>query len=178
MFVPGVNTNYQLFADGSLIGGEGLMPPHEHAYYYPTAVFLLPHVEHARTVFIAFRIWHWPDWATYASGGLRPGLPIGKKELIQKRGAAVDHSRAWSVASDCFLATLEMLAGFAALALFASRTREREYLWFAIMVLLDASSSYFDISFVYFHPIGIFEHEIIGFLLLARSSVRLERVFG
>lgn len=167
MYVPYVHTSYQLFADGHLIGGEGEMPPHEHAYYSPHAVYLLPHFDHAHTVTIAFRVWHWPDWAAYASGGLQRGILIGKKELIQRRGAYADYGLAWSFVSDSFIATLEILAGFAALLLFASRTHEKEYLWFAVMVLLDASSSYFSISFEYFHPIGIFENEIISFLLLA-----------
>jgi hypothetical protein len=30
IYVPYVQTSYQLFADGHLIGGEGGMPPHEH----------------------------------------------------------------------------------------------------------------------------------------------------
>jgi uncharacterized membrane protein YuzA (DUF378 family) len=64
-----------------------------------------------------------------------------------------------------------MLAGFAALVLFASRTREREYLWFAVMVLLDAGNSYFEISFFYFHPFGIFEFDLVGVLLASGTQL-------
>jgi hypothetical protein len=170
--VPGVGTSYQLFADGSLIGGEGGMPPHEHADYYPhPSVHLLPRFDHAQTVSLAFRVWQWPDMATYNPGGLRPGLLIGKKELIQKRGADANHGTAWGLVSDCFIATLEMLAGFASLLLFASRTREKEYLWFAVMVLLDAGTSYFSISFLHFHPFGILEWNLIYALLLSGTQL-------
>jgi sigma-B regulation protein RsbU (phosphoserine phosphatase) len=170
--VPGAGTNYQLFVEGSLIGGEGGMPPHEHAYYYPhPQVHLLPHFEHAQTVSLAFRVWQWPDMATYNPGGLRPGLLIGKKELIQKRGADANHGTAWGAVSDCFIATLEMLSGFASLVLFASRTREKEYLWFAVMFLLNAGKTYFSISFLYFHPFGIFEWNLIYTLLLSGTQL-------
>jgi sigma-B regulation protein RsbU (phosphoserine phosphatase) len=170
--VPLIVTSYQLFTDGHLIGGEGGMPPHEHAYYYPHAgVYLLPHFDHAQTVSLAFRVWEWPDMAAYDPGGLRPGLLIGKKELIEKRGTDASHGTAWGLVSDCFIATLEMLAGFASLVLFASRTREKEYLWFAVMVMLDASDTYFFISFVYFHPFGIFELNRIATLLLSGTQL-------
>jgi len=167
IYVPLIYTSYQLFVDGKLIGGRGGMPPYERAYHNTPVVYVLPQFDHPHTISIAFRIWHWPDWATYTSGGLYRGIIIGGKDLVQTRGASADYGTAWSMVSLSFIAMLETLAGLAALVLFASRAREKEYLWFAVMVLLDASGTFYTISFYYFRQIGVLENEIIGFLITA-----------
>jgi hypothetical protein len=172
IWVPIIGTSYQLFADGKLIGGQGGMPPHEHAYFYSPTVYVLPQFDHPHTVSITFRIWHWPDWAPYASGGFYLRGPIiGEKEQIQRRGAFRSQALAWGSASDTFIPMLETLAGLAALVLFASRTQEREYLWFGIMVLLQADFTYLDLRFPDIHPIGVLEHDLIYNLLLAGSQL-------
>jgi sigma-B regulation protein RsbU (phosphoserine phosphatase) len=172
IYVPIIGTSYQLFADGQLIGGRGGMPPHEHAYYYPHSVYLLPGFDRPHVISIAFRVWHWALWATYFPGGLRKGTLIGKRDLIQDWGALKYRDAAWRyVLSDSVLGVLETLTGLAALALFVLRRREREYLWFAMAMLLQTASTSFHDSFHFFHSVGVVEFYILLSLLQAGAAL-------
>jgi hypothetical protein len=172
LYVPDITTSYQVFADGQPIGGLGGMPPHEHAYLTTPTVYALPVTvsNQARTVTIAVRVWHWPDSAKWRAGGLRRGIWIGQARLIRERGAVWDNERAWNQVTPLFLAMLESLAGLAALTLFVLRPREKEYLWFGAMMLLQATGRFFDL-YIVFHTFGATEHDVVKDLIWGGSEL-------
>jgi hypothetical protein len=157
IYVPAISTSYQLFVDGKLIGGKGGLPPHERVDLFHPTVYLLPASDQREThiLSISFRIWQQPGSPAYSAGGLSKGTLIGRRDLVQVWGAMKDHEKAWNyVLSDSVLGLLQTLTGIGALALFVLRRREKEYLWFAIMVLLLAAATSFMDSFLNFHSIS------------------------
>src|SRR5579863_6065156 len=79
LLVPRVFTSYQVFANGKLLGGRGGMPPNERAGFSMNAVYPLPPSRgEPRQLYLAFRLWHWPHWASYATGGIQGGVRIGQ----------------------------------------------------------------------------------------------------
>jgi len=173
LYLPRVLTSYQIFADGQLVATFGGMPPREHANYSAMPqVYALPRnaSANAHMLSIAIRVWHPPHWAMYFGGGILGGIRIGESSLVQNRSILEIHEQAWNQMDGILLAMLETLAGLAALALFALRTQEREYLWFGIWLILSAAIRGL---FVYtgYHPIGRIEHDLIWQLLFLLETL-------
>jgi hypothetical protein len=144
IYICCVRTNYQVFADGVLIGGAGEMPPHPVAYEIHPRVYRLPppaSAEHegvAREIVLAIRVWHWPHLATTYSGGLHSGIRIGANGPIDQFAAMRIHDDAWNVVAALLLTILDGLAGLAGVALYSLRRKEPEYLCFGISMTLYA----------------------------------------
>lgn len=140
--IPQVLTSYQIFADGSLIGGFGGMPPSPYpiTQYAPLAAYRLPLPTqgHVRTLLIAIRVWNWSGWESLLGGGIYKGVRIGETPLVEESIAASRNAQSLNHASNVFLAILEILAGLAALAFFALHPTETEYLWFSIVMSFAA----------------------------------------
>jgi hypothetical protein len=141
LYLPWIHTCYEVYANGRLIGTYGKMPPNTMPYvgglHY--AIYELPGSHAGKQVEVALRVWHWPGWAMYVAGGPRfPGGLVGDTDQIKARNALEEASRFRSEASDEILGFLQMLAGLGALALFVLRRKDREYLWFGLMMLFDA----------------------------------------
>lgn len=119
---------------------------------------------------LAIRVWHWPEWAAYAAGGLAGGLRIGDSQLMEERLATRVREVAWDEVADIFMAILETLAALAAMAFFVFRPQEREYLWFGVMLLFSSGYRCQAVS-VDFHRFGIVEHDLLQQLILAGRSL-------
>jgi hypothetical protein len=147
LLLPPFLTSYQVFANGALRGSFGGMPPHGYLYTsMPEVLKLAPRA--ARDVTIAIRVWHSPHWATYFGGGPRYGSTfIGQSNFITELHQSRLHVFLWRLNSIIILSTLETLAGFAALALFLLRRSEREYCWFACMLLITAAMGWILLNF-------------------------------
>jgi hypothetical protein len=138
-----IMTSFEVYVDGQLSGASGQMPP----TLIPTArvsfhLFPLTPGGSAspRTVAVAIRVWHAPIWASYVGGGpLMPGHLAGDPELL----AAEQHHR--QIARniryvDAYSYSITAgLVGFAIFCLFLIRHAEREYLWFALILLAQAA---------------------------------------
>lgn len=140
--VTGINDSSQIFADGQLIGQYGGMPPH--AYAEATQVkriYALPALaqNQPQTLTLAIRVWRWPRWAAYTDGGLTGSIRLGSSSLIADEAADDAKSDAWEGVNDVLLITLEVLGALAALVFFTLRRGEREYLWFAVVLLFWAA---------------------------------------
>jgi len=155
LFVSRIITCYQVFANGRLIGGVGAMPPYPVATTGAPQVYGLPVLNPSQpsTLTLAIRVWHWPLWAEYVRGGPNPGLRIGNPALMQKVLAERVMQRAWSSVDTILLAILDLLAGLTALALFAFRRQQREFLWFGVLLLGTAADLCFT-NYTYFHTTG------------------------
>ena len=141
LYLPWILTCYEVYANGRLIGTYGKMPPNSLPYggglHY--SIFELPGSHAGKQVEVAVRVWHWPGWATYAAGGPRfSGGLVGDAAQIRARNAMEVASRFRSEAGDEILGSLQTLAGLGALALLILRPKDREYLWFGLMMLFEA----------------------------------------
>ncbi|HMG88294.1 MAG TPA: SpoIIE family protein phosphatase [Terracidiphilus sp.] len=145
LLLPPILTSFQVFVDGKPVGSAGRMPPTklltaEISYH----MFSLTQqaVRSARTVQVAIRVWHSPLWASYVGGGpLEPGSLAGDPKLLATEQSHHRRSRsvlfvdyyAYSIASG--------LVGLVILCLFLMRTREREYMWFAAILLAQSADN-------------------------------------
>jgi hypothetical protein len=138
-------TSFEVYVDGVLIGHSGQMPPH----LIPSTLFsyhLFPLTQAGsgspRVVHVAIRVWHSPIWAKYMGGGSYrsgnlagdPALLAGEQQHQQlARNVLIVDSYAYSIPA--------ALIGLVILCLFFFSPREREYLWFAVILLAQATDS-------------------------------------
>jgi phosphoserine phosphatase RsbU/P len=151
IYLPYILTSYEVYANGELIGSYGKMPPHPVPYWGGGwfRTYALPD-KSDRKIVIAIRVWHWPGWAANFGGGPSfGGSLIGDADQIANRDSLSRGSHHWDLASTMILALLETLAGIGALVLFLLRRTEREYLWFAVTMLVGAVAGWLTLSFVF-----------------------------
>lgn len=142
-------TSYQVYVDGRLVGGSGKMPPTRTPdtslsyHLYPLTRFAAPD---GRTLPVAIRVWHAPIWATYVGGGpFQPGNLAGAPRLLTieqhhhqlARNVIFVDQYAYSIAAG--------IIGITILWLFFTRPSEREYLWFAAMLLAQCADAVLNI---------------------------------
>jgi phosphoserine phosphatase RsbU/P len=132
-----METGYQLFVDGRLAGSFGPILNSQN-YAGSSRVFAISPAIGPRTLHIAIRAWHTPVWAGYVQGGFFGSSYFGDSRLIAQR-AATDRSLQWNGLVDEYAyAVLSALVGLVVLVLFFIRREEREYLWFALLLLANA----------------------------------------
>jgi len=155
--------SFQVYTEGRLVGQSGQMP----AFLFPNLriihqVFPLTEAGSAtpRTVQVAIRVWHSPTWAGYVGGGPYSGGGLaGDRSIVAVEKSLEQTAQnvrfvdyyAYSIAAG--------LVGLAILCLFFIRKAEREYLWFALMLLAQAADSALNVSKeVYaFPPVPVFD---------------------
>lgn len=133
-----METGYQLFIDGRLSGSFGPIL-NSLNYTASSRVFAIsPAATGPHTFHIAIRAWHAPDWADYAKGGFYDSSYFGDSGLIAQH-AATARSLQWNGLVDEYTyGVLSTLVGIVVLVLFFIRREEREYLWFALLLLANA----------------------------------------
>jgi len=147
IFLGPMETGYQLFVDGRLAGSFG---PIQNSLNYAQSsrVFDISPTAPSgpRTVHIAIRAWHSPVWAHYAPGGFVGSSYFGDSSLIAQR-AETARSLVWNeFVNNYTYAVLCTLVGLVVLVLFFIRREDREYLWFALLLLANALDIGLDIS--------------------------------
>ena len=107
-----------------------------------------------RTVQVALRVWHSPIWASYVPGGpLRGGHLAGDPVLLAAERSHHQLIRNIRYVDAYSYSITAALIGFAILCLFLIRPAEREYLWFAVMLLSQAAdNALFVCQQIYFWP--------------------------
>src|ERR1035438_7596834 len=176
LYVPVNGENYQLFANGRLIGQFGSPPQQERAYQAapsgalytdttPGQVIPLPADIAARSssVVVAIRFWTWSGFAFFA--GPPPAITIGDASLLNDQFQLKQNHWFWSLSAYNVLLLGNLLAAFAGLGLFLLRRGEREYLWFAAVELLNAALCAKTI-FPVFHPVWYQPYESLNMLLM------------
>jgi sigma-B regulation protein RsbU (phosphoserine phosphatase) len=146
IYLGRMETGYQLFVDGHLAGSFGPILNSQN-YAASGRVFAIsPAASGPRTFHISIRAWHDPVWADYAQGGFFGSSYFGDSRLIAQR-AATARSLQWNGLVDEYTyAVLGTLVGLVVLVLFFIRREEREYLWFALLLLANAIDIGFNIS--------------------------------
>ena len=162
IYVPRIFTSYQVFANGQLVGRFGGMPPHPYPYYDSSLVLSLtaPSTSRPYTLVLAIRVWHWPVWADYERGGPYRGLHIGSSDQMQKLLSERITWVSWLSVSAILLTSLECLASLTAFFLFLFRRQQREFLWFAVMLLSSVATRSFTV-FTTFHSFGVDERDLV-----------------
>ena len=147
IYLGPMETGYQLFVDGKLAGSFGPILNSRNYAASSRAFALSPAAASGpRTFHIAIRAWHAPVWADYAPGGFLGSSYFGDSGLIAQR-AATTRSLQWNgLVDDYTYAVLGTLVGLVVLVLFFIRREEREYLWFAVLLLANAIGIGFNIS--------------------------------
>ncbi|HTW46450.1 MAG TPA: SpoIIE family protein phosphatase [Acidobacteriaceae bacterium] len=143
LYITSINDSSQVYANGQLIGQFGGMPPHPYANASQVGrVYQLPQLasDAPQALTLAIRVWRWPRWANYTDGGMTDSIRIGASSLLAEEAADDARTDAWEGVNDVLLITLEVLGALAALGFFILRRGEREYLWFAVVLLFWAAS--------------------------------------
>jgi hypothetical protein len=161
MLAP-IVTSFQVFVDGKLVGQSGQMPTTVPNTRFSPQVFpLTSSASNAdRSVQVAIRVWHSPIWAGYVGGG-----PFqGGNEAGDQASVGIDASHEQLARNVRFVdyycySIAAALVGLAILCLFFFRPAEREYLWFALILLSQAADSALNVAKeVYaFPPVPIFD---------------------
>jgi phosphoserine phosphatase RsbU/P len=149
MLAP-IMTSFQVYVDGELAASTGQMPPTlvpNTRIAYKVVPLTLSGSPSSRIVHVAIRVWHSPIWAVYVGGGpYQGGNLAGESDLVAVENSRLQVARnvlfvdyyAYSVAAG--------LVGLAIFCLFLIRRAEREYLWFAVMLLSQAIDSALNVS--------------------------------
>lgn len=176
-----IMTSWQVFVDGNLAASEGNMPPN----IFPTANWnyhLIPLADaesgasHAapHRIQVAIRVWHSPIWAGYIGGGPAYGDHIaGESSLVlTEQIHHRDHRRLLFVDRFAY-AIVASIVGITIFGLFLFRPQEREYLWFASLLMAKSLGSMLTvINQIYAFPsVPIFD--IFDGLLVACAQVAL-----
>lgn len=139
LFVPYVATNYEVYANGTLIGSLGQLPPHPRVVLAANALYPIPDslLPTGRPLVLAFRVWRMEGMNEGDKGGglLMPPL-IGEATAMERLSQFVAHEGLWSTTDTLINFICNMLTAIAGLALFALRRKEREYLWFGSAQML------------------------------------------
>jgi hypothetical protein len=138
LYIPRIMTSYQVFADGKLVGSFGGFPPNATIYDLHRHLVLLPQNQ-ADDLEIAIRVWHWPHWGLYFSGGAMyfgggmSGTPrIGDASQLKDWMTLQERNTFWELSAQNVSALLNFLYCIAGFALFLMRRKEQLYLWYGL----------------------------------------------
>jgi sigma-B regulation protein RsbU (phosphoserine phosphatase) len=137
-------TSFVVYVDGKRVGGSGQIPaviPSTEVRYHLFPL-TLGGSDSARTVQVAIRVWHSPIWASYVGGGpFLGGHLAGDPELLSVEQQHRQTARNIRYVDAYSYSITAALVGFAIFCLFLIRHAEREYLWFALILLAQAADN-------------------------------------
>ena len=157
LLLPSILTDYEVFENGKKIGGFGRMPPHGSLRFSQTLLYHLDPSPAGAPIQFAIRVWHHPIFATYLGGGPRyAGARLGQDVELENRFRLLQGERLNQVATFFALGILNAVISVTVFGLYFYRRTEREYLWFALLLLSSASVTALTISSFMFHfPLGV-----------------------
>jgi hypothetical protein len=162
-----IETSYEVYLDGRLAGTGGKMPP----TFAPFAMFEFHQFPlggesettgdaSGRTWHVAIRVWHSKIWAGYLGGGPdRPGSVAGATSLISVEYLHRKNAQKFIFVDSYSYSIVAALVGLTIFGLFCFRPREREYLWFAALLLSAAVDAALGIIYNVYSvlPVPIFD---------------------
>ena len=180
ILLPSVLTDYEVFEDGHRIGGFGKMPPHGSLQFNQTLLYHLAPAASGAMLQLAIRVWHHPTFAAYLGGGPRYGGGlVGNAAILEHQFQLVEADRSTRIVDFYTVGILDAIVGFTVFGLYLSRRSEREYLWFAILLISDALlSALFVSGFLFNFPQAWsdFAAESFGALRMAAALFFFSRI--
>jgi phosphoserine phosphatase RsbU/P len=180
LLLPSILTDYEVYENGVKIGGFGQMPPHGSLRFSQSFLYPVPPAAPGATLQFAIRVWHHPIFASYLGGGPRhAGALFGDNTLLDRQMQLLQQERLTRVAGFYAVGLLNAVVSLTVFGLYFYRRSEREYLWFAILLLTNALMTVLTIAdFIVNFPLGLRDvlAEILGSLGLAASLFFFTRV--
>jgi phosphoserine phosphatase RsbU/P len=178
--LPSILTDYELFQNGRKIGGVGHMPPHGTLQFNQTVLYHLAPAQYGEPLQMALRVWHHPTFAAYLGGGPRyGGALLGQDNLLERQFRSLEAERSTRIVSFFVIGVLNAVISITVFGLYLFRRSEREYLWFALLLLASALQAALTVSnFILHFPVGLGDMlaEAIGDLQFAASLLFFSRV--
>jgi hypothetical protein len=127
-----VDSAYELYVGGRLLGGAGALPPAAHMDYDRHRLFVVPAdaVSPDGELVLALRVWKSPETESGVGGPVEGNFRVGPALLMQRQSLLTELPA-------LLLGGLYVLVGLYHLQLFSRRPTSRDYLWFAA-VAMDA----------------------------------------
>jgi len=135
-----ISIGYQVYANGKLIGSAGAATPtHDPLISFP-ATFRLPRGGAGpRTIQVALRVWEYQPIASWIGGGPRGrSSAVGDPVLLHRSLQRLRDRRALQGVNEYAYSLLTALVGITILGLYLFHPDDREYLWFAVLLLSEA----------------------------------------
>lgn len=138
LWIPMIATNFQVYADGRLIGENGTMPPRAQPRYAQNFVLPIPDdpKRSGRSLSIAIRVWHYPS-ELEQYGGIQESMQLGDASLMTEWQTHRSHELFWANTQYDIAGLVCLLAGLGSLWLFFMRPADREFLWFGVWEILN-----------------------------------------
>jgi hypothetical protein len=182
LYIPEIDTSYQVFAGGRLIGQMGGLPPHERALNYRPGgaslrvlslgqIMPIPDevVTGGGSLAIVIRVWRSSYWVVNPGGPLT-AIRIGDTSLLNDQQNLQRSYAFWYLSAQNVILLGCVLAALAGLGLFLLRPSEGEYLWFAAAELLNAAYCAWTV-YPAFHPAWYQAYEALNGLLLSLRGI-------
>jgi hypothetical protein len=138
LWIPMIATNFQVYADGRLIGENGTMPPRAQPRYAQNLVLPIPDdlTRSGRSLSIAIRVWHYPS-ELEQYGGIQESMQLGDASLMTEWQTHRSHELFWANTQYGIVGLVCLLAGLGSLWLFFMRPADREFLWFGVWEIFN-----------------------------------------
>jgi signal transduction histidine kinase/CheY-like chemotaxis protein len=132
ILVSKVDSAYELYAGGTLLGGVGRLPPDPRMDYDRHRLYIVPAsaIDSDGTLALAFRVWKSPETESSVGGPVEGEFLLGPALALQRRDLLGEIAQ-------LFLGLLFLVVGFNHLHLFSRRATLRGYFWYAL-VAIDA----------------------------------------
>lgn len=174
-------SSWQAFVDGKLVGSVGKMP----ASIFPTAnwqytMLPLAPAEAAaanappRRIQVAIRVWQSPIWAGYLGGGTQfAGNLLGESSRIAEEQAHHEEHRRLIFADRFAYSIVAFIVGITILGLYLFRPQEREYLWFAIVLIAKAIEATLTVFYQVYASPPVPIYDLLDGMLVACAQIAL-----
>ncbi len=150
LLLPTIVNGYQVYANGKLIGSAGsATPTGDPVFHAPPTVFRLPTGDSGiRTIQIALRVWTYRLSASWFGAGTLNREVLGRylgdnqagnPALLSNMLHLMQSDFALHFVNEYGYGLFAALAGLAILGLFLLRPTDKEYLWFSVLLLAEAT---------------------------------------
>jgi sigma-B regulation protein RsbU (phosphoserine phosphatase) len=139
-----MNTGYQVYANGKLVGSAGSTNPTGDPIYalLPQAFRLPAGKAGPQTITVALRVWNYKPGASWFGGGsLSVGNAVGDPTLLTQMRSWYVQGSSLSYVNSYTFGLLSGLIGITIFGLFLFRREDREYLWFSVLLLAGAADA-------------------------------------
>jgi len=182
LWVPVLDTNFEIFANGRQIARFGSTPLDARACIGQNLVFPIPAdvVQSGRPLTIAIRVWFKASWFGGQYGGLQEAMQLGDASLMSEWQAHRVREIFWAQSQYNANGILFLLAGLGSLLLFLLRPTDREFLWFGLFEMVNVFYVLW-IAYCNFHSIDLatlWEGQAVLILVLNVSMPTMIQHFG